>query len=227
MVGGDPRRGSGGHLVVSALELCGLKLIPPFVGYQSLKFRRLLASGGMDSSQSLNLESVQEFGTNPSPVSLFRVLTHLERTSFEFRISSHCPSNQMVTSELNLLIMAISDLILFNHQNILLLIMMRTFVGMNKQVKTTPVISSHMLQKAALSCAQVDILVDTVLRNHPKEVHQYRSSKKKKLIVFYLAGVVQIAMGICKCKAEPSMLDMVLREKLDEIILVTTKGNVQ
>ncbi|KAJ8424555.1 hypothetical protein Cgig2_003021 [Carnegiea gigantea] len=81
----------------------------------------------------------------------------------------------------------------------------RTFVGMDKQVKNTPVISSHMLQKAAvehgtairhekncltsLSRAQVDILVDTVLRNHPKEVHQYRSSEKKELIVFYLAGV--------------------------------------
>ncbi|KAJ8437182.1 hypothetical protein Cgig2_003811 [Carnegiea gigantea] len=35
------------------------------------------------------------------------------------------------------------------------------------------------------------------------------------------------AMGICKRKVEPSMLDMVLREKLDEITLVTTKGNVQ
>ncbi|KAJ8435813.1 hypothetical protein Cgig2_024796 [Carnegiea gigantea] len=41
------------------LELCGLKLIPPFVGNQSLKFRRLLASGGKDSGQSLNLESLQ------------------------------------------------------------------------------------------------------------------------------------------------------------------------
>ncbi|KAJ8444792.1 LOW QUALITY PROTEIN: hypothetical protein Cgig2_032117 [Carnegiea gigantea] len=29
-----------------------------------------------------------------------------------------------------------------------------------------------------------------------------------------------VAMGICKRKAEPSMLDMVLREKLDEITLV-------
>ena len=28
-------------------------------------------------------------------------------------------------------------------------------------------------------------------------------------------------MGICKRKAEPSMLDMVLREKLDEITLVS------
>ncbi|KAJ8441787.1 hypothetical protein Cgig2_009033 [Carnegiea gigantea] len=37
----------------------------------------------------------------------------------------------------------------------------------------------------------------------------------------------QKAMGICKRKAEPSILDMVLREKLDEITLVTTKGNVQ
>ncbi|KAJ8445871.1 hypothetical protein Cgig2_000183 [Carnegiea gigantea] len=116
----------------------------------------------------------------------------------------------------------------------------RTVVGMDKQVKHTPIISSHMLQKAAiehgtairhekncltlLSRAQVDILVDTVLRNHPKEVHQYRSLEKKELIVFYLAGV---AMGICKCKAEPSVLDMVLREKLDEITFVTTKGNVQ
>ncbi|KAJ8447935.1 hypothetical protein Cgig2_028811 [Carnegiea gigantea] len=80
------------------------------------------------------------------------------------------------------------------------------------------------VENQKLSHAQIDILVDTVLRNHPKEVHQYRSSEKKELIVFYLAGV---AMGICKRKAEPSMLDMVLREKLDEITLVTTKGNVQ
>ncbi|KAJ8441799.1 hypothetical protein Cgig2_021489 [Carnegiea gigantea] len=204
----------------------------------------------------------------------------------------HCPSNQMVTLELNLLIMAISDLILsnlvplflmmvvsylmLNHQNILLfnhdggrshvelstkanptsggtLIkgckpslhshaenQKRTLVGMNKQVKNTPIISSRMLQKAIAEHgtairhgkkfrAQVDILVDTVLRNHPKELHQYRSSEKKELI----------AMGICKRKAKPSMLDMVLCEKLDEITLVnlsllsavynnvTTKGNVQ
>ncbi|KAJ8436535.1 hypothetical protein Cgig2_026650 [Carnegiea gigantea] len=82
---------------------------------------------------------------------------------------------------------------------------------------------SHAENKK-LSRAQVDILVDTVLRNRPKEVHQYRSSEKKELIVFYLA---RVAMGICKLKAEPSMLDMVLREKLDEITLVTTKRNVQ
>ncbi|KAJ8425358.1 hypothetical protein Cgig2_021921 [Carnegiea gigantea] len=88
-----------------------------------------------------------------------------------------------------------------------------------------PSLHSHAEnQKVHLSRAQVDILVDTVLRNHSKEVHQYRSSEKKELIVFYLAGV---AMGICKRKAEPSMLDMVLREKLDEITLVTTKRNVQ
>ncbi|KAJ8438955.1 hypothetical protein Cgig2_018866 [Carnegiea gigantea] len=86
-----------------------------------------------------------------------------------------------------------------------------------------PSLHSHA-ENQKLSRAQVDILVDTVLRNHPKEVHQYRSSEKKELIVFYLSGV---AMGICKRKAEPSMLDMVLREKLDEITLVTTKRNVQ
>ncbi|KAJ8446992.1 hypothetical protein Cgig2_033561 [Carnegiea gigantea] len=86
-----------------------------------------------------------------------------------------------------------------------------------------PSLYSHA-ENQKLSRAQVDILVNTVLRNHPKEVHQYRSSEKKELIVFYLAG---LAMGICKCKAEPSMLDMVLREKLDEITLVTIKGNVQ
>ncbi|KAJ8426229.1 hypothetical protein Cgig2_030647 [Carnegiea gigantea] len=83
----------------------------------------------------------------------------------------------------------------------------RSFVGMNKQVKKTP-----------LSHTQVDILVDTVIRNHPTEVHQYRSSEKKELIVFYLVGV---AMGICKCKPELSMLDMALREKLAEITLVS------
>ncbi|KAJ8420688.1 hypothetical protein Cgig2_012582 [Carnegiea gigantea] len=86
-----------------------------------------------------------------------------------------------------------------------------------------PSLHSHA-ENQKLSRAQVDILVDTVLRNHPKEVHQYRSLEKKELIVFYLAGM---AMGICKRKAEPSMLDMVLREKLDEITLITTKGNVQ
>ncbi|KAJ8447695.1 hypothetical protein Cgig2_031749 [Carnegiea gigantea] len=72
-----------------------------------------------------------------------------------------------------------------------------------------PSLHSHV-ENQKLSRGQVDILVDTVLRNHPKEVHQYGSSEKKELI----------AMGICKCKAEPSMLDMVLREKLDEITLV-------
>ncbi|KAJ8424578.1 hypothetical protein Cgig2_002590 [Carnegiea gigantea] len=40
-------------------------------------------------------------------------------------------------------------------------------------------------------------------------------------------NMAHLAMGICKRKTEPSMLDMVLREKLDEITLVTTKGNVQ
>ncbi|KAJ8445972.1 hypothetical protein Cgig2_001290 [Carnegiea gigantea] len=93
----------------------------------------------------------------------------------------------------------------------------------------------------SLSHAQVDILVDTVLRNHPEEVHQYRSSEKKELIVFYirtrnsyfflssnfLFSSSLWAMGICKRKAEPSMFDMVLREKLDEITLAITKGNVQ
>ncbi|KAJ8434221.1 hypothetical protein Cgig2_029745 [Carnegiea gigantea] len=83
---------------------------------------------------------------------------------------------------------------------------------------------NHDGGRSHLSHAQVDILVDTVLRNHPKEVHQYRSSEKKELIIFYLA---EVAMGICKRKAEPSMLNMVLREKLDEITLVTTKENVQ
>ncbi|KAJ8432892.1 hypothetical protein Cgig2_014479 [Carnegiea gigantea] len=157
---------------------------PTIRAHKSLKFRRLLASGGKNFGHSLNLESVSSF------LSLF--------------------------------------------------IGIRTFVGMDKQVKNTPIISSHMLQKAAvehgtairhekncltsLSRTQVDILVDTVQRNHPKEVYQYRSLEKKELIIFYLAGV---AMGICKRKAEPSMLDMVLREKLDEITLVTTKGNVQ
>ncbi|KAJ8425380.1 hypothetical protein Cgig2_011764 [Carnegiea gigantea] len=81
-----------------------------------------------------------------------------------------------------------------------------------------PSLHSHA-ENQKLSRAQVDILVDTVLRNHPKEVHQqYRSSEKKELIVFYLAGV---AMEICKRNTEPSMLDMVLREKLDEITLVS------
>ncbi|KAJ8422690.1 hypothetical protein Cgig2_023940 [Carnegiea gigantea] len=86
-----------------------------------------------------------------------------------------------------------------------------------------PSLHSHA-ENQKLSHAQVYILVDTVLRNHPEEMHQYRSSEKKELIVFYLAGV---AMGICNREAEPSMLDMVLHEKLDEITLVPTKRNVQ
>ncbi|KAJ8432481.1 hypothetical protein Cgig2_012699 [Carnegiea gigantea] len=86
-----------------------------------------------------------------------------------------------------------------------------------------PSLHSHA-ENQKLSCTQGDMMVDTILRNHPKEVHQYRSLEKKELIVFYLA---EVAMGICKRKAEPSMLDMVLREKLDEITLVTTKRNVQ
>ncbi|KAJ8428551.1 hypothetical protein Cgig2_030254 [Carnegiea gigantea] len=76
----------------------------------------------------------------------------------------------------------------------------RTFVGMDKQVKNTPVISSHMLQKAAIEHG-------TAIR-HEK-------------------NCLTSAMRICKRKAEPSMLNIVLREKLDEITLVTTKENVQ
>ncbi|KAJ8425574.1 hypothetical protein Cgig2_013920 [Carnegiea gigantea] len=64
----------------------------------------------------------------------------------------------------------------------------------------------------------VNILVNTVLKNHPKEVRQYRSLEKKELIIFYLAGV---AMGICKCRAEPNMLDSMLCETLDKIALVS------
>ncbi|KAJ8432258.1 hypothetical protein Cgig2_013911 [Carnegiea gigantea] len=52
-----------------------------------------------------------------------------------------------------------------------------------------PSLHSH-IENQKLSRAQVDILVDIVLRNHPKEVHQYRSLEKKELIVFYLAGVL-------------------------------------
>ncbi|KAJ8435812.1 hypothetical protein Cgig2_024795 [Carnegiea gigantea] len=80
------------------------------------------------------------------------------------------------------------------------LMMVRTFVGMNKKVKTTLVISSQMLQKAAVEHG-------TAIR-HEKN---------------YLTS----AMEICKRKAKPSMLDIVFHEKLDEITLVTTKGNVQ
>ncbi|KAJ8441649.1 hypothetical protein Cgig2_019783 [Carnegiea gigantea] len=110
----------------------------------------------------------------------------------------------------------------------------RNFMRMNKPTKTTPMISSHMLQKTSnehgtakrqeqnvltlLTRTQVDILVNTVLKSHPKEVHQYRSLETKELIVFCLAG---IATGICKCRAEPNILDSVLCEKLDGITLDT------
>ncbi|KAJ8425842.1 hypothetical protein Cgig2_033937 [Carnegiea gigantea] len=97
----------------------------------------------------------------------------------------------------------------------------RNVMGMNKQAKDTPKTSSTMLHK--LSRAQVDILVNTVVKNHPKEVHQYRSSEKRELIIYYLAR----AMGICKHRAEPNMLDAAVRAKLDKVTLVTTKGKMQ
>lgn len=116
----------------------------------------------------------------------------------------------------------------------------RNVMVMNKQAKDMPKTSSTMLHKVSneqgtgklqeqsvmnpLSRAQVDILVNTVVKNHPKEVHQYRSSEKRELIIYYLAGV---AMGICKHRAEPNMLDAALRAKLDKVTLVMTKGKMQ
>ena len=41
-----------------------------------------------------------------------------------------------------------------------------------------------------LTRAQVDILVNKMVKNHSKEVHQYRSSEKRELIIYYLAGLV-------------------------------------
>ncbi|KAJ8432204.1 LOW QUALITY PROTEIN: hypothetical protein Cgig2_027726 [Carnegiea gigantea] len=73
--------------------------------------------------------------------------------------------------------------------------------------------------------SQVDILVNTMVKNHHKEVHQYRSLEKRELIVYCLA---RVAMGICK--DEPNMLDSTLHEKLDKHALCdhakvsTTKG---
>lgn len=81
----------------------------------------------------------------------------------------------------------------------------RNVMVMNKEARDTPKTSSTILHKVSneqgtgklqeqsvmnpLSRAQVDILVNTVVKNHPKEVHQYRSSEKRELIIYYLAGV--------------------------------------
>ncbi|KAJ8423989.1 hypothetical protein Cgig2_009197 [Carnegiea gigantea] len=80
------------------------------------------------------------------------------------------------------------------------------------------------LDSQSLSRAQVDIVVNTMVKNHLKEVHQYRSLEKRELIIYYLGGV---AIGICKRRAEPNMLDTALCVKLDKVTLVTTKGKMQ
>ncbi|KAJ8447005.1 hypothetical protein Cgig2_033574 [Carnegiea gigantea] len=171
-------------------------------------------------------EAIVQLLNSSKPFSLLPLYL-LEWLSFEI----HCPSNQMVTSELNLLIMATSDLILstllnnggvipnaqpskhiaFNHDG------GRSHVELSTKANPTsggtlikcckPSLHSHA-ENQKLSHAQVDILVDTVLRYHPREVHQYHSLEKKELIVFYLAGVLWEFANV----------------RLNQ---VTTKGNVQ
>ncbi|KAJ8419533.1 hypothetical protein Cgig2_017484 [Carnegiea gigantea] len=214
---------------------CGLEIPawyendPTIRARKGLKFRHLLASGGKDSGHSLNLEieSLNHGDKRPNPVQPSSTLLNNGGVIPNAQPSKHIAFNHdggrshvELSTKVNptsggTLIKGCKPSLHSHVEN-----QKRTFVGMDEQVKNIPVISSYMLQKTAiehgtairhekncltsLSRVQVDILVDTVLRNHPKE-----------------------AMGICKRKAEPSMLDMVLREKLDEITLVTTKGNVQ
>ncbi|KAJ8436725.1 hypothetical protein Cgig2_027396 [Carnegiea gigantea] len=73
-----------------------------------------------------------------------------------------------------------------------------------------------------------------VIRDNPRmrirTLHEQAIEGKvlKQILHYHKFGILrELAMGICKRKAELSMLDVVLREKLDEITLVTTKGNVQ
>ncbi|KAJ8440949.1 hypothetical protein Cgig2_020491 [Carnegiea gigantea] len=193
LVGGDRRRASGCHV----LEI---PASPSFRQQESRPFSqsRLLSN---QSNGNIRIKSLNHGDKRPNPVQ---------------------PSSTLLNNGGVILNAQPSKHIAFNHVG------GRSHVELSTKVNPTsggtlikgckPSLHSHA-ENQKLSRAQVDILVDTVLRNHPKEVHQYRSLEKKELIVFYLAGV---AVGICKRKPEPSMLDMVLREKLDEIILYMT-----
>ncbi|VFQ85745.1 unnamed protein product [Cuscuta campestris] len=71
-----------------------------------------------------------------------------------------------------------------------------------------------------LSRAQVEFLVDTMLKKNPLEVQKYRSPTKRELIVGFFQG---LAIGLCKNKAIPDLIDTVLREKLEKAIHIPSK----
>ncbi|KAJ8436351.1 hypothetical protein Cgig2_009916 [Carnegiea gigantea] len=203
------------------------------MGYRSLKFRRLLAFSGKDSGHSgMRTKEAQCHQSISTPCkSLSKQSNGNIRTESlnhgDKRSNPVQPSSTLLNDGGLIPNVQPSKQIAFNHDG------GRSHVELSTKANPTsggtlikgckPSLHSHS-ENQKLSRAQVGILVDTVMRNHPKEVHQCRSSEKKELIVFHRTGV---AMGICKCKVEPSRLDMVLREKLDEITLVTTKGNVR
>ncbi|VFR00560.1 unnamed protein product [Cuscuta campestris] len=64
-----------------------------------------------------------------------------------------------------------------------------------------------------LSRAQIELLVDTVLTLYPQEVQMYQSLTKKELSIAYLEGM---AASLCKNKADQKLLNIVLRDKLEE-----------
>ncbi|KAJ8438367.1 hypothetical protein Cgig2_027352 [Carnegiea gigantea] len=170
-------------------------------GLPKLEIPAFPGSGGKDSGQSLNLESSLSKQSNGNIRTEY--LNHGNKRPNPIQPSSTLLNNDGVIPNAQP-----SKHITFNHDG-----------GRSHEelsIKANPTSGGTLTKGCKPS-----------LHKHAenqKEVHQYRSSEKKELIVFYLAGV---AMGICKRKAEPSMLDMVLREKLDEITLVTTKRNVQ
>ncbi|VFQ94562.1 unnamed protein product [Cuscuta campestris] len=81
---------------------------------------------------------------------------------------------------------------------------------------------SAMLRRVQLSRAQIEFLVDKVVKDYPHELQKYRSPAKSEFVLLFLEGV---ATGLCKNRADPDLLNTVLREKLDKSILVSNKDN--
>ncbi|RAL38773.1 hypothetical protein DM860_013454 [Cuscuta australis] len=73
-----------------------------------------------------------------------------------------------------------------------------------------------------LSRAQIEFFVDKVVKDYPQELQKYRSPAKREFVLLFLEGV---ATGLCKNRADPDLLNTVLREKLDKSILVSNKDN--
>ncbi|RAL51838.1 hypothetical protein DM860_010556 [Cuscuta australis] len=73
-----------------------------------------------------------------------------------------------------------------------------------------------------LSRAQIELLVDKLLKDYPHELHKYRSLAKREFVLLFLEGV---ATGLCKNRAEPNLLNTVLREKLKKSIFMSNKDN--